>query len=204
MKTIDNSPVLDYAPDKNLMTASVQFSFTGGSGYTSAPTVAFSGGGGTGAAATAVVTNGRVTAINVTAGGSGYTSAPSVSFSGGGGSGAAATATESGGAVTSVAVTDGGDGQKVIVTNDTVTPSGYDVTKFNLTVADKFGKKKEYQATSTLTVDLLADGFNSVNNIDMLITVFAENNTSKARITKDGSVSDVGEGKTDGYFIIMH
>lgn len=64
----------------------------GGTGYTSAPTVAFSGGAGTGAAATAVVTNGVVTAVNVTNVGSGYTSAPTVAFSGGGGSGAAATA----------------------------------------------------------------------------------------------------------------
>ena len=53
---------------------------SGGSGYTSAPSVTFSGGGGTGAAATAVVTDGVVTAINVTNGGTGYTSAPSVTI----------------------------------------------------------------------------------------------------------------------------
>ena len=65
---------------------------TAGSGYSSAPTVAFSGGGGTGAAATATVSGGAVTAITITNHGSGYTSAPTVSFSGGGGSSAAATA----------------------------------------------------------------------------------------------------------------
>ena len=73
-----------------------------GSGYTSAPTVAFSGGGGSGAAATATVVNGVVTGITVTNGGSGYTSAPTVSFSGGVGTGVAATATVVDGAVTAV------------------------------------------------------------------------------------------------------
>jgi hypothetical protein len=51
---------------------------SGGSGYTSVPSVTFSGGAGTGAAATATVSGGVVTAINVTAGGSGYTSTPTV------------------------------------------------------------------------------------------------------------------------------
>jgi hypothetical protein len=54
---------------------------TGGTGYTSAPTVILSGGAGTGATATATVSGGAVTAINVTAGGSGYTSAPTVTLS---------------------------------------------------------------------------------------------------------------------------
>lgn len=61
---------------------------SGGSGYTSSPTVSFSGGGGTGAAATASVSNGRVSGITITNAGSGYTSVPSVSFSGSGGASA--------------------------------------------------------------------------------------------------------------------
>lgn len=65
---------------------------SGGSGYTSPPTVSFSGGGGSGAAATATVVANVVTAVTVTNPGSGYTSPPTVSFSGGGGTGAAATA----------------------------------------------------------------------------------------------------------------
>ena len=64
---------------------------TGGSGYTSAPTVTFSGGGGSVAAGTAVLTSGAVTSVTLTNAGTGYTSAPTVSFSGGGGSGAAGT-----------------------------------------------------------------------------------------------------------------
>ena len=63
-----------------------------GSGYSSAPTIAFSGGGGSSAAATAVVTSGQISDILITNAGSGYTSAPTIAFSGGGGSNAAATA----------------------------------------------------------------------------------------------------------------
>jgi hypothetical protein len=64
----------------------------GGTGYTTAPTVAFSGGGGgTGAAATATVAGGVVTGITVTNPGSGYTSAPTVTLTGAG-TGATATA----------------------------------------------------------------------------------------------------------------
>lgn len=65
---------------------------SGGSNYTSAPTVTFSGGGGTGAAGTATISGGRVTAVTMTSGGSGYTGAPTVSFSAGGGSSASGTA----------------------------------------------------------------------------------------------------------------
>lgn len=70
----------------------------GGSGYTTAPTVTISGGGAanTGgldaASATAVVSGGKVTAINLVSRGTFYTSAPTVTLSGPG-SGAVVTAT---------------------------------------------------------------------------------------------------------------
>lgn len=65
----------------------------GGTGYTSAPTVAITGGGGSGAAATASVNAaGQVTGITVTSQGTGYTSAPTVTLTGGGGNGATVTA----------------------------------------------------------------------------------------------------------------
>ena len=66
-----------------------------GSGYTSAPTVAFSGGGTPSAVATgtAILSGSTVGSINVTFAGLGYTSAPTIAMTGGGGSGAAATAT---------------------------------------------------------------------------------------------------------------
>lgn len=67
---------------------------SGGSGYTSAPTVSFTGGGGSGASATASINTvtGQVTAVSVTNSGTGYTSPPTVTFSGGGGTGAQAVA----------------------------------------------------------------------------------------------------------------
>jgi len=65
---------------------------SGGSGYTSAPSVNFSLGGGSNAAATAIVSGGVVTGIVITNTGSGYTSAPTVGFVGGGGGGANASA----------------------------------------------------------------------------------------------------------------
>lgn len=68
-----------------------------GSGYTSAPTVAFTGGGGSGATATAVLGTGadaeKVVGVTIINPGTGYTTAPSVSFTGGAGTGAAASAT---------------------------------------------------------------------------------------------------------------
>ncbi|MFZ0314830.1 MAG: protease pro-enzyme activation domain-containing protein, partial [Candidatus Korobacteraceae bacterium] len=69
-----------------------------GSGYTSAPTVAFSGGGCTAEpAATSVISGGMVTGFTFTGysshfEGFGCTSAPAIAFSGGGGTGAVATA----------------------------------------------------------------------------------------------------------------
>lgn len=65
---------------------------SGGTGYTTAPTVAFTGGSGTGAAGTATVSGGVVTGVTITNPGTGYTSAPTVAFTGGVGSGATATA----------------------------------------------------------------------------------------------------------------
>jgi hypothetical protein len=66
---------------------------TGGTGYTSAPSVQIVGGGGTGATAYAHMAGTAVDSVEVFASGSGYTASPSIAFSGGSGSGAAATAT---------------------------------------------------------------------------------------------------------------
>lgn len=63
----------------------------GGTGYSTAPTVAIAGAG-TGATATATISGGAVTAVTVTAQGTGYTTGTTISFSGGGGSGATAVA----------------------------------------------------------------------------------------------------------------
>jgi hypothetical protein len=94
-----------------------------GTGYTSAPTVAFAGGGGSGAAGTANLTNG-VGAIAVTTGGTGYTVAPTITLSApqtAGGIQATATATVSAGAITAFTVTNPGSGYTAA---PTVTISG--------------------------------------------------------------------------------
>ena len=64
---------------------------TGGTGYTSAPTVTIAGGGGSGATATATVASGAVTGFAITNAGTGYTSEPTITF-GGPGTGATARA----------------------------------------------------------------------------------------------------------------
>lgn len=64
--------------------------------YTSPPSVSFEDITGTGAAATAVLTDGILTAVDVTDGGLNYTPDVIVNFSGGGGNGAAAHALVSG------------------------------------------------------------------------------------------------------------
>lgn len=63
----------------------------GGSGYSSAPTVAFSGSCTTLPTATATVSGGAVTAYSITVAGSGCTTVPTATLSGGGGTGATFT-----------------------------------------------------------------------------------------------------------------
>jgi len=72
---------------------SVTITGGGGSGYTSAPTVAISGSGCSGTTGTATISAGAVTGVTLTNQGAGCVAAPMVGFSDGGGSGAAATAT---------------------------------------------------------------------------------------------------------------
>tara|TARA_B100001113_G_scaffold60027_1_gene45450 strand:- start:11104 stop:12237 length:1134 start_codon:yes stop_codon:yes gene_type:complete len=56
---------------------------SGGTGYSSAPTVSFTGAGGTGGAGTTVLSSGAVQSVTITAAGRGYTSNPTVVFNGG-------------------------------------------------------------------------------------------------------------------------
>lgn len=200
MIAIDNSEILDYAAPQNLLNASVAFEFTGGSGYTSAPTVSFSGGGGTGAAGTAVVTNGRVTGITITNGGTGYTSAPTIAFTGGGGTGAAATAVLTAQVVTSVVITNGGTGQTLKVTDNTSYAAGDSRKAVNISVFDRFGHQIDASLDDTpdnVTIDLLSKSFNSVDGLDATVTVVS----LKGKV-KDGSIGDVGLTKNSGNFVI--
>src|SRR5207302_398196 len=84
---------------------------SGGSGYTSSPTVTVNPAyGSPTATASASLVSDKITAINLTSGGSGYSSAPTIFFSGGGGTGATATATISNGVVSAINLTNGGSG----------------------------------------------------------------------------------------------
>lgn len=65
---------------------------TPGTGYTTAPAVAFTGGGGTGASGHATILGGAVTAVIIDNPGINYTTAPTVGLTGGAGAGAVATA----------------------------------------------------------------------------------------------------------------
>lgn len=107
---------------------------TGGSGYTSAPSVTISGDG-TGATATATVSAGAVSEITVTSAGSGYSFAI-VSISGGGGSNATATANLGDAdslpalqsAVEAASVAIGGAIDRIVVTNPGQDYSSSDVS----------------------------------------------------------------------------
>lgn len=202
MIAIDNSEILDYSAPQNLLNASVSFEYTGGIGYTSAPGVSFSGGGGTGAAGTAVVTNGRITGINITNGGTGYTSAPTIAFTGGGGTGAAATATITGDAVTSASITNGGTGKTLKITDNTTYPDGDSRKAVNISVFDKFGHEADAQIDNdpnNVTIDLLSKGINDVDGLDATVTVVS----AKDKV-KDGSVHGISTLKTSGNFVIEH
>lgn len=61
---------------------------SGGTSYTSLPTITITGGGGMGAAATAVVFDGQIIDIDIVEKGDGYTTTPTVTVTGGGGVGA--------------------------------------------------------------------------------------------------------------------
>ncbi|PLS01598.1 hypothetical protein [Neobacillus cucumis] len=81
---------------------------SGGSGYTSEPTVEITGGGGSGATATATLAPRAVESVKLTNGGSGYTTVPSILFTGGFGTGAKAEASLNATSLSSITVTNGG------------------------------------------------------------------------------------------------
>ena len=92
---------------------------SGGSNYTSAPTVTIYGGAGSGATANATIENGSVVAVNVTNAGSGYnpTDYVAVGFSGGGtDSGAVLQAVLTSSGVEAVVVDAGGSGYTIAPT----------------------------------------------------------------------------------------
>jgi len=124
---------------------------TGGTGYTTPPTVTLSApkGGGIQATAAATISGGVVTVISITNPGSGYTAAPTVKIAGGGGTGATATATITLGTVGAITVTAVGSCMKAPL----VTLSG--------------GGGTGATAAAMLNGDLVLNGKNLVEGFDM-------------------------------------
>jgi hypothetical protein len=83
---------------------------SGGSGYTSTPTVTFTSGGGSGTVGVVSLVAAGISSVTIVSGGTHLTAAPTLTFSGGGGSGATAVASISSGVITSVSVTNAGSG----------------------------------------------------------------------------------------------
>lgn len=136
----------------------------GGTGYTTAPTVAFSPANleGSGAAATASVSL-NIAAINITAGGSGYNSAiepiyVNIGAPLEGGTQATATATEGNGVITSVDITVPGDGYTAAPIVE-LTGGGVDAVQGVLTPTVAGG------AVTALTIDDAGNGYTSAPTI---------------------------------------
>lgn len=198
MLSIDTTAARDYCKKgANVLAASIGFSYNNGSGYTSAPTVSFSGGGGTGAAGTAVVTNGVVTGINITAPGTGYTSAPTIALTGGGGTGAAATAVLSGGGVASATITNGGTGGTLTVTDNTTYPAGDSRKIVDVEVYDYFGGKVEGNIlTGGSGIGVLnLNGLNNSRGFAVSVKV-----VSTKGLVKDGSQFKISNSISAGNF----
>jgi autotransporter-associated beta strand protein len=145
----------------------------GGSGYTSAPTVAFSAptGGGVTATGTANISGGAVTSITITNAGSGYTAAPTITLTGGAGTGATATATIS----------------NVVIGNAT-TPGVVDPgATLNLTASTNVASGSKVAVNSNnLTLGVLGIAFNATQtNLTSLIT-----GTSSGVLGVNGTISN--------------
>lgn len=151
---------------------------SGGTGYTTAPTVTITSadGPGSGATATATVTSGVVTGISITSAGNGYDTPPLVSF-GGPGTGAAATTTvATGGAISSITVTSGGSGYYSATA--TISPSDSNgsgatanaiVTNGSITKIAIISAGSGYDAVPNVNITSTAGGYNSPANTNSVL-----------------------------------
>lgn len=160
---------------------------SGGSGYTSVPTVTISApnnANGVQALANATVSSNAVTAITISEAGTGYTTAPTITISGGGGTGANAIAgivTFKKGTVT-VLVTNGGSGY-TNAANTVVTISGGGGTNATATAVLSGG-----QVTQVL-MNNPGSGYTNTANITATITGGGGSNaTAKAVINSNDNV----------------
>ncbi|HRO18611.1 MAG TPA: hypothetical protein PLU07_10495 [Ferruginibacter sp.] len=198
MQTIKNDEILNYNKPQNELTAQVAYSYSAGTGYTSAPTVAFSGGGGSNAAGTAVVVKGRVVSVTITNGGSGYTTAPTVAFTGGGSTGAAATAVVTDGVVTAINITNSGNDRKLTITDSTSYTSPDSRAKVHVEVYDKAGNKGVGNigtSPANVVLDVVGLGLDPSEGISASVTVVSADGK-----IKDGSAHGIGVINNAGWF----
>lgn len=141
----------------------VTFDSTGGTGYTSTPSVQLVGGTGVGAVFTANIAGGKITSFTRVSGGSGYTFAPDVVITNGGGFGAAAHAVVIAGAVDSIVLDPVGSGLTAhalinsisgLVTNIVIDDPGQDY-QFPPRVTISGGGGAGATATATLTTSFI-------------------------------------------------
>lgn len=162
---------------------------TGGTGYTSRPTVIISAPnqtGGTQALATAVVTANVVTGISITEAGTGYTAAPTVTITGGGGANATAIAgiTTFAKGTVSVIVTNGGSGY-TNVANTVVTISGGGGTSANASAILSGGQVSQIIMTNP------GSNYSNTANITVTITGGGGTNASAKAIINTNEVTGV-------------
>ena len=168
----------------------------GGTGYTSAPTVAItntSGSTGSNAAVTATITGGVVTGLTITNAGSGYSAGATVGFSGGGGTGAAA-----------VAITDPANGTAVEIADSTgiqsftplsglpsgfVGDSGLSVRLQYTTTGSSTWVWKRYFANTSETryASIAGETFTGAVNLDENLTVKNNKEVRISEATSNGS-----------------
>lgn len=180
--------VKPYEPEVKAAIAGINVT-SGGTGYTSAPTVALSGGGGTGATATAQIdAGGKVTGVTLDNPGSGYTSAPTVAFSGGGGSGAAATASFTAGKAASEAVF---QTMKLEVPILTMLPIPFiRIEETTIDFNAKINSVEESKSDETFKVDASLDAKVKYPPLFSIATVNLKVNTSYQKNTTSGSKVD--------------
>ncbi|MBI1324764.1 DUF4214 domain-containing protein [bacterium] len=170
-----------------------------GSGYTSAPTVTISGGGGSGAVGTAVISGGRVIAINFTNPGTGYTSLPTITLTGGGYTSIAAAKPVL--TVTGLIVTSPGSGYTSGPTVIFGTPSAggfsneVDFGNLNQTTTMLLDANGFLGSASGLVPDSSDHSFNGLSNfVNVSITIAAHELGHTLGLEHSGSLGPIGFG----------
>lgn len=145
----------------------------GGSGYTSAPTVAITGDGSNATATAILAATGEVEAITVTDGGSAYSVGDAIAITGDGTGATAQVSGETGGVIDTITVTAGGSGYTSAGVDASATGGG-----------DATGTATVSFAVATVTVDVQGESYTSA------VVGFTGDGTGA---TADSTLSTVGD-----------